>query len=237
MVSEFRILGAKRSYEFCPDDLRLTMLTEPVLRERIRQEFAFQGAQIATPIQTFGPVPPMVPPGLVFNYGVVRLEKAQLVPVRYLHVEPRRIVIDVAGPSDAIAPIFEGLMRVVADSRSPDGWPVIGEPTRLFDHSEISLRLPYPPASLLAPAVAGLLTGSMLDPTAEEGAILAPGIQVRLLSPDEEYGAQPISLYRTFHLDLRAGMRPGEGWYFSGAPTDTKTHLDLLAKLESALGL
>src|SRR5258708_20782431 len=106
MLEQVKLLTRRRGYEFRPDELRISMLSTKPVQEQIQQLFQFQTAMMGTPIATFGDVPVTYPPGFVFDMGVWISQDKQIIPIRFLHFEQSRIVIDVAGPSSAITAIF-----------------------------------------------------------------------------------------------------------------------------------
>ncbi len=113
------------------------MLSVAEVHQQIWQYFSFQVVQIASPVQTFGPFPNTIPPGVVLDYGTTQTPEKSPTPIRFLYFEPGRIVIDVAGPSSAIDWTFRQLQRVLSEILSPDRSPVIGEPEMIrMNHSE-----------------------------------------------------------------------------------------------------
>src|SRR5258708_28360188 len=102
MLEQVKLLTSRRAYEFRPDDLRISMLSTKPVQEQIQQLFQFQTAMMGTPIATFGDVPVTYPPGFVFDMGVWISQDKQIIPIRFLHFEQSRIVIDVALPASAI---------------------------------------------------------------------------------------------------------------------------------------
>jgi hypothetical protein len=233
MTTDLKIISAQRSYEFRPDDLRLTALCQAGVIERINEAFQFNAAQVATPLATFGPVPKTYPPGLVFNYGRDETAAGRLIPIRLLHFEQRRIVMDVPGPTGAIDHIFERLMELVGADIAPDGFPVIGTPSHTREYSRVSLVLPFDTEALLAPNLRATLDGIRSRAGEAQPEAMVADIQVRWCGPDEEYPGLTQPDYRTFHLQLRAGSHPSERLYFSGAPVDTETHVRMLERLVS----
>src|SRR5579884_729070 len=107
MLEQVKLLASRRAYEFSPDALRLTTLSIELVQQQLRQLFSFQSSTVGSPIPTFGVVPASYPPGAVFNLGVWIYHEEQIVPIRFMHFEQNRIVIDVAGPSTAIDEIAE----------------------------------------------------------------------------------------------------------------------------------
>src|SRR5260221_5979497 len=116
MLEQVKLLTSRRAYEFRPDDLRISMLSTKPVQEQIQQLFQFQTAMMGTPIATFGDVPVTYPPGFVFDMGVWISQDKQIIPIRFLHFEQSRIVIDVAGPPVALTPSFHGLRQLLFES-------------------------------------------------------------------------------------------------------------------------
>jgi len=203
--------------------------------QHIRNAFAFEYGGVNTPMETFGPVPGTIPPGLVFNYGAVPFPEGQITPIRFLHIEQSRVVIDVAGPSAAVGETFAMLNELFSDTVMPDGAPALGKPSGYLDYSEIRVHLRFEPKDLVAPALWAIYEG--FAPTAESGIspAVVPSLQVHLHRPGEKYlGGNSLSI-ETFVLDIRAGTDPRDGIYFSGAPLDTDAHLAMLERIKSAI--
>jgi hypothetical protein len=234
MPADIKILSARRAYEFRPDDLRLTMLTMPELVNRVQQEFSFNSAEVRTPIPTFGEVPATMPPGLVFNYGMVQMDKARTVPIRLLHFEPRRVVIDLAGPSAAVGQVYNNLRALFSESRAPDGAAIMGEPTHTRDYSELSLVLPFPSKFLLASRLGEWLESSESRPQ-DGDLVLVVDLQVSLQPASAEYEGRALLDHRPYYLAVRAGSRPSDRHYFSSGPMDTDTHIAWVARIETLL--
>lgn len=235
-TSAVRILTARKGYEFRLDDLRLTMLcTEPILRA-IAEALGFKGVAVTTPPATFGPVQATLPAGAVFQLGTWLTPDAQMVPIRFLHIEPQRIVIDVAGPSSAVDATYQRLRAIVSEMTAPDGYPILGEPVRVLSFSELSFHLPVSPAAIFAPQVRELFTRAFPQAEPAEETILVPSLQVQALPASQEYtGDVSVADGRTFSLALRASTKPSEHALFSGAPLDTDSHQAFVASLQSAL--
>src|SRR5713226_7710191 len=128
MLEQVKILTSRRAYEFSADAIRLTMLSIQPVQQQIKQLFDFQSAIIGSPMPTFGAVPATYPPGLVFNLGVWIHQEEHIVPIRFLHFEQNRIIIDVAGPTTAIDGIADRLFHFLSGIQAADGSPIVGEP-------------------------------------------------------------------------------------------------------------
>ncbi|MDQ5830545.1 MAG: hypothetical protein M3324_11965 [Actinomycetota bacterium] len=234
-MEQIKILTARRAYEFRPDDLRLSVLSVAQVYQQIQQFFGFGVAVVATPQQMFGPVPNTIPPGLVFDYGATQTPEELPTPIRFLHFEPRRIVVDVAGPSSAIDWTFEQLQRVLAEIRAPDGSPSIGEPERMRDYSEISAHYDFD----FGVMVGGPLLELARRTTNEEGHSAIPlSIRFRAVDPAEEVHPAEVgqpSLSQGQMFEIRAGTRPKDRTFFSAAELTTDQHLAWLESLEAVM--
>ena len=149
MPADAKILTSRRAYEYAPDDIRLTVLSTPGVQLVIQQLFNFQGVQMGTPPGLFGPVPLTAPPGLVFGTGVHTLPDNTFIAIRALHIEPHIIIINVAGPSSDIDPVFARLTEVFGSWRAQDGTPTIGIPSHTLDYSEASVHFSFMPDAVL----------------------------------------------------------------------------------------
>jgi hypothetical protein len=221
------VINARRSYEMPMDVLRLSMIcTDPVM-DLIRTAFGFQISQVGPPMQTVGEVQGTVPPGAVFNIGSFANAEGVIVPIRFLHFEPRRVVIDVAGPSGAAEDVWNALQQLLATVQTGDAHPVLGEPSGTIDASEISARLDVPAAATLAPGLTTVAQAYGLDVrNAATAAVFQPvpeGSEFQGMGPGQ------------FGIQVRAGTKPSDQIFYSGAPLESGRHLAYLVDLESAL--
>src|SRR6266496_6255475 len=236
MLEQVKLLASRRAYEFRPDDLRLSTLSIKPVQEQIQRLFQFQTAVMGSPMPTFGEVPATYPPGFVFNMGTWISEDKQIIPIRLLHFEQRRIVIDVAGPSVAITTIYEHLRHFLSELQAPDGSPIVGEPEQILEHSVISAQFPFSIDTIFTPPLRKLFTRALnANASGEELALVStivtqkhPAGQeiTRLANPEESYALT---------LGLRVGTKPEEHIYLSGAPLDSEAHLSYLNELEAIL--
>jgi hypothetical protein len=230
-MKQIKILAARRAYEFRPDDLRLTVLSVTQIHQQIQQYFSFQVVQVATPLQTFGPIPNTLPPGVVFDFGTTQTPDNVPTPIRFLHFEPTRIVVDVAGPSSAIDWTFTQLQNLLAEIEAPDGSPLMGEPERMRDYSELSVRYGFG----LEELVSGPLFEVAEEVLKEDGQDILPlGVKFGTVAPDEEPNPgqiASINFSRGHQLEYRAGTRLEEGMFFSSAELSTDMHVDWLEAL------
>jgi hypothetical protein len=236
MPQEVKVISARRGFEFRADDIRLTMLSAEPVVQAIQAAFRFQTVSLGTPQATFGPVTATVPPGVIFQSGVWTTEDKQIVPVRFIHCEPRRIVIDIPGPTKHISGIYSTLIDVTRQMQAPDGTQLIGEPEQISDHSEVTAKFDAGLDAWLPPSLREVFRGALgLN---EEGDDLAmiPTFTVQTGSFQEEYPGSVVAFNARFlQFALRAGAKPGDHVYFSAAPLDTEAHLNYLAALERVL--
>lgn len=230
-LGKVNLLSSRRSYELPGDRLRLTMVTVAETIQAIRGTFGFQFAQVANPMPTFGTVPPTIPPGVVFNYGRIVGQPPTVTPIRYIHFEPQRIVIDVAGPSDAISPIYAGLREILTPVRMPDGTEVIGEPVAVLDYSEITIQPPLSLETLFAPRITALFRKQLRVRGTKRFQTVVPQLAVQPLESGATYGLEDPGETGILRLELRAGTRVDEQVWFSGAPLDSDGHVKYLESL------
>jgi hypothetical protein len=230
MLEDVKLLTGRRAYEFRPDDLRLSILSIKPIQDAIQELFHFQTSVIGTPIQSFGEVSITFPPGIVFNTGFWQSPDNQFVPIRFLHFEPSRIVIDVAGSSTALTSIFERLWDFLTAIQAPDGSPVLGKPERILDYSEISARFPFPLDAVISQPLRNLFSGIVKE------SILIPTLVLQSFSTGQKLtGSANPGDTRSFTLAPRSGTLPEDHIYFSAVPLDSEAHLRYLNELEAAL--
>lgn len=236
MLEQVKIITSRRAYEFGADELRLSMLSIKPVQEQIQQLFHFQTSTMGIPMATFGEVPAVYPPGMVFDMGVWVSSEKQMVPIRFLHFEQRRIVIDVAGPSSAISEIYDHLQLFLAPMHATDGSPVIGQSEQILNYSEITARFPFPLDAVLALPIRNLLSRISSHQGKGKNMVLVPTLawQTQVANKELAVVAEPNDT-SSFTFALRAGTRPEENIYFSSAPLDSDAHLAYLTKLEAAL--
>lgn len=231
MAANVKLLAARRAYEFAPDEIRLTLLSTQIAQTLIRDRFGFAVAAIATPMPTFGPVTGTLPPGVIFNTGSYKTETGDLVPIRYLHFEATRIVIDIAGPSASIDNIYGELRKILDEFGRPNNSAVLGEPTRILDQTEVTWRPDFRLEALLREE---LLAVFREFGTPSAGSAIQPGIQAIWANEMETFQGANTSPDQ-FTLQLRAGSRPVDRILFSAAPLSTDRHLAYVERLDEAL--
>jgi len=235
MLEQVKIITSRRAYEFSPDSIRLSTLSIQPIQQQIQQLFGLQSSTIGTPITTFGTVPSTFPPGIVFNIGAWIHQEQHIVPIRFLHFEQNRIVIDVAGPTGAIDGIADRLFHFLSSLQAADGSPVVGEPERVLEYSEITAQFPYELDSMLSKPLQKLLSKTMNIGSGDKARTIIPTIAIQAFPTDEVLPSVPgANDPHAFTFALRSGTRPDQHIYYSGAPLGSEMHLNYLNELEAA---
>lgn len=231
------ILSARRAYEFKLDDLRLSLLSSANVVSWFQESFVASGAQIGTPIPTFGEVAQTFPPGIVVVLGSIAIEGKESVPLRALNFEANRIVIDVSGPSATIDVVFERLKIGLEDLKTQEGVPAIGTPVRQRDYSDI--RWPagtWDLDRLVNPPVLQALRGRFPSQPGSDARMSVPSLRLNMPRVAEPYPGQGTPDYEAVYIDLRSGTDAEDRAVFSSAPLATDAHLDLIEQLSEILG-
>lgn len=236
MPEQVKIITSRRAYEFSADSIRLSSLSIQPIQQPIQQLFSFQSSVIGSPLPTFGAVPATYPPGIVFNLGVWIHQEEHIVPIRFIHFEQNRIVIDVAGPTGAIDGIADRLFNFLSGLKAADGTPVVGEPERVLNFSEITAQFSYSLDAVFPRPLRKLLSKIMDIDVGKKSKEIIPTVAFQVFSMNEVISAVPTpNDAHTFTLALRSGTRPDEHIYYSGAPLDSDAHLSYLNELEEML--
>lgn len=236
MLEQVKILDSRRAYEFKVDDLRLSSVSIPPVEQQIKQLFGFQSSIIGSPMPTFGEVPATYPPGIVFNLGAWIHQEEHIVPIRFLHFEQNRIIIDVAGPTGAIDGIADRLFHFLSGIQAADGSPIVGEPERVLDYSEITAQFPYPLDAIFSKPLRRLLNKSMNIGAGDKSKTMIPTVAIQVFPTDEVLPAVPrASDPHAFTFTLRPGTRPAEHIYLSAVPLGSEAHLVYLNELVASL--
>jgi hypothetical protein len=236
MLEQVKLLANRRAYEFRPDDLRLSMLSIKPMQEQIQQLFQFQTTAMGSPMPTFGEVPATYPPGFVFDMGVWISQEKQIIPIRLLHFEQRRIVIDVSGPSSAITAIYERLQSFLSELQAPDGSPIVGKPERILDHTVMSAQFPCSLEAMFSSPLRKLFAEVTNANADNKKLALGSTIVVQAYPTGQEIAkvANPEDS-SALTLGPRAGTKPEEHIYLSSAPLDSDAHMKYLTVLDAYL--
>lgn len=240
MADVIAILSSSRAYEFPPDRIPLTLVTQPIVGSTIQQHFQFQVGGVGVPVSTFGPVPQTSALGAIFQLGVLMDDKGPGQHIREVYFEPRRVVITVAGPSAVIDQVWAQLKEVLDRFATPDGVRVLGEPSNVREFSELSVRLRIAAKEVVAPGLVNAAEEAAGVLHSNQKQVFVPAIHAILLAEDAEYpGDYPggsIGPRNVWTLSLRSGTVIGqEREFYSAAPLDSDTHLAYLEKVEATL--
>jgi hypothetical protein len=233
MPDQIKLLTARRAYEFRPDELRLSVLSTVSVQAKIQQTFNFQTAAMGTPVSLFGPTE-LTGNGLAFTSGAFAKGKEQLTPIRFMHFETNRIVIDVAAPSAVIDDVYAALLSALGDIRSPDGSPAIGRESRRLDYTEITAHFAFPIEALFAPGVADLLARGVAVDKDRASSQAVPSVYVQKANTETPFAGMS-SDSTVLRFAVRQGFAPEERIYFSAAPLPSDAHLKYLRSLEALL--
>ena len=237
MITDLTVLSSRRSYEFRPDRIRLSLLTHQRLHQALREAFGFQVVQNGVPMATFGPVAPTIPPGLVCDFGFYTSADGALTPIRFLHFEQARVVIDISGPSSRLDAVFQRVREVLQPFFTPEGPALLGEPTATREWSELTFQASLDPDGFLHPGIreASLPLAQSLG---GDDRVLTPTLIVRWHRKDEPYAGafgNATNPSEVFQLELRSGLKPEDRNYFSAAPLDSDAHVSFLTRLLPSL--
>src|SRR5260370_38928291 len=191
MLEQVKILTSRRAYEFTPDALRLSSVSIQPVQRQIQQLFNFQSSAIGSPMPMFGEVPTTYPPGIVFNLGAWIYQQESIVPIRFLHFEPNRIVIDIAGPTAAIDGIADRLFHFLSGLQAADGTPIVGEPVSVLDYSEITAQFPYPLDVIFSKPLLRVLGKTMGIAVGNTSMTLVPSVVIQIAPTDVVLSAVP----------------------------------------------
>jgi hypothetical protein len=204
------------------------MLCTDGVAQRVGAAFKFQMITVAKPMAFFGEVPDAVPPGLVYNVGSFRAQDGKTIPIRFLHFELARVVLDIAADSNYLDEAFSQLKAALTGLEAADGSPVLGPHEGTSDYSEVSCHLNFPVTRLLPGE-----TNDALSAVVRDGQVLVPAMVFSVQEPGPYDPPQFAS--DQFTVQLRAGVDIAEQVYFTNGPVRSSEIKALLAKLERAL--
>ncbi len=225
MAEDVKVVTARRAYLYRLDDIRLSTLTTNEVASQLQREFAFKAGTIATPAPFFGLIPDTNPPGLVYDHGSWRLSGQAPLLIRFLHFEPQRVVIDVAGPSSAIDEVFRRLNELLSEVQTADGAPVLGEPVGEMNYSEITAQLGFEYGQLVSKPL--LEAAERLSASGMSGGYPS-SISFRVGESSQEIGPYTPNLA----IQMRAGTREEERIFFSALWATTDDNIAWLEDLE-----
>jgi hypothetical protein len=199
------------------------MICTDAVMQTIGNAFGFQEREVTAPPQIFGPVDEQFPPGALFSTGQLVIPDQPLVPIRGLSIEPRRVVIDVAGHTEAADAVYSHLLLVLSNYL---GNNPLGEPDERRDASDLVVRMDFASVDLLRPTVGQQL----LKAAGSDHVALTYAAQPWRSS---DYEAMHPGEWQPYILQPRAGAPLGDRLYFSSAPLTSSEHLAHLVSLEA----
>lgn len=215
---------------FRPDEIPFSVISRDDVADRLGVRYSLTQEK-----------PPFSLPGtqanLVYSNGVFDVEAATYLVDRIV-VEPRRILITVAGPTDVALAVFEDLKSFIQEVELR-GSSFDYEPVSTTHESQATVKLGF--------GFDHLLVGSKLSGLSEElrGSLPGYGAQVAVhpvsLRFRVSYGNQPDRLSRNrislvdklVALEVKDRTDPSDCLYSSVLPADSATHLELLRLIES----
>lgn len=213
------------------DELPFFRVMSQVGRERLVAAFRF--TDLAQPNAE--------QPVIVFRFGTLEIDKREISLPR-LHIEPRKIVLDVEGTSSDAAAAYEAVVEelaTLADATSDR----FMEPVLQAYETVVVSQLNFQATQLINPVLTEVANGMLQDAQAHGSAtaVLTPSsvrFEVDYLMEDRVLSQYRIALNRK---ELTIGPRKGypltEQIYESQAPVDLDAHLEMLQNLEEAFAV
>src|SRR6266566_4837247 len=134
------------------------------------------------------------------------------------------------------AQVADRLFHYLSGLQAADGSPVVGEPERVLDYSEITAQFPYQLDAIFSKPVRRLLSKTIGIGAADKSMTIIPNLAIQAFHTGEVLAAVPSANDpHAFTFTLRPGTRPEEHIYFSGAPLRSEAHLAYLDELATSL--
>ncbi len=214
------------------DEIPIGRLTQLSVRSQLGELFNFAEVDLAQDSSSGKTV-------VDARSGALKDELSTIILIR-MQIEERRILLDVDGTSGDAERITARLRKFLSDLSGRQE-PEFLQPVHKAEDSQIIARLEFGAGRIISEQFAGFVE-SEVGPATSQG--LAKGVvSLSRVAFDVRYMLQDMSLddYRItispkqFILGPRPGLPLEEQVYFSQAPVDTATHIELLRKLESRL--
>jgi hypothetical protein len=202
--------------------------------EKLAKAFNFQRAEVSQDSST-GRIS-----SLLLRNGIFQADDGSQIAISGLEVEERKIVINNESNSNYSKEFYDNLVIIIIELADfPKG--SLLEPIIMTYESQIIAHMRFPISSLLSGNYLEYVQSSVLTSVATEFAdvILSPVIiafDVDFLVKDEYLSQHRIALARKqFSVQPAIGHPFDEQIYYSNAPVDTQTHLQLLEDLEERM--
>jgi hypothetical protein len=194
--------------------------------ERIQQAFAFrETAALPGNIE------------LLFEGGSLAHPERAQVGVNRLQISERRVAIAASGDSPAADQIFEALKKILI-ALDPSDLFIKSKPVSVRQETTCVATLAFGWEDLFSPSVSKFLHGAFPRAASDKEA------EIRLNSVRLRFGFtyeikdEAISQYgitlapKSFVIEPQKDTPLSERRYFTGSPTDSKTHLSLVSDFE-----
>ncbi len=233
-MKEIRSLRANQIRIYPTDEVDFASLVGGKRSSELSDRFEFQSRE--TP---FG-LPPEMTSALFVRENGQYLTVGKRYPIFRLAIEPRRIIVDIGGPS-AVADAFYSEVKDLLpsiDSRSP---VPSYDPLVTADETTCVVRLEFPPDRLF-PQLSDWRIAELLESKApSHGCALSVApttlkLRIRYQTPPDRIVRSHITLTdKEFLIELRENTASEDCIYLTQSPTRTEQHLAILAEIETAI--
>lgn len=209
------------------DEIPLAKLVNRRYLERLKSLFEFSNIDIVQDAENI----------IILCRHGIHEDNGDEIPVVRLELQQRKIVYELEAPSERADPFFQHLAEFLADvaGRTDDEYlrPIVKS-----EESEIIAQLDFSIESLLSPAFFQFVQSEVVDKAASDMADVSISptslkFLVEYFPKDESLAEYRIGLSRKeFTVEPRVGYPLAEQIYYSKAPIDTNSHIELLEELE-----
>ncbi len=226
------LMTARRTWECAPDSIRLTVLSQPQIRQRIQGVGTFMTMSIQQPPTAIFATNP---PGLVAQQGAwPAISDEQIIVLRALYIDAWRITLEFVGPPQVADEFWAKLRQELASVRAGDNLPALGTVVHQMDYSVFVVDLDVSADAVLQPGVRQVLREFANDSASVQDTQGGARWQYASIGSAAVYPGDEI-FTGGFLLVPRAGTVVGSHRYLSTAPLNTERHTEYLQALESAM--
>jgi hypothetical protein len=213
---------------FPMDSLPTGKLIRPAVAQAFKDRFGWEGAEASKE----GDI--LLRPGLLSVP-----DTDEVVAIRSLQINDRRMILAVAGESAAANRVNGAILEFFAQAT---GWKPV-EPVVLTQETTCLATLDFEWADLLSPAVVGFARGPMLEalsaaaePARAEIRGLSFSFRISFVDPPPGFAEHGVALAdKRLTVEPRTNTPLLERRFFTSSPTDSDTHFRLLTQLENAV--